>query len=159
MSFLDRHAARTDRYVDALQAADVAAGDVPADARLDPEIRRAARALRATLVRVHPSFRFEERLAAELAMAAGVEHRAVVVGPRQFDYPGRPPATPFGVPFAVPPAAVRPIVVGGALSLAGAALFAWRRAHGQPGWPSAGLPAFPTRPPFPTRSGIRGGTA
>ena len=57
-----------DRYLDALlAAADRRADDAPADAALDPELRDAARVLRRSLVRVHPSFRFEERLAARLA--------------------------------------------------------------------------------------------
>ena len=57
-----------DRYLDALLAAgDRHADDAPADAALDPALRDAARTLRRSLVRVHPSFRFEERLAARLA--------------------------------------------------------------------------------------------
>ncbi len=159
MSFLDRHAERADRYLESLLAADAAAGDVPADSRVDPEIRRAARLLRSTLVRVHPSFRFEERLAERLALAAAgvaVDGRAMVAdgGERSIQViplpslaPGRLGArgtgAPFGlslgmpaiavpslaVPLAVPPNAVRPLVVGGALSLAGAAFLAWRRAR------------------------------
>lgn len=61
-----------DRYLDALlAAADRRADDSPTDPTLDPDVREAARVLRAALVRVHPSFRFEERLAARLqALAA-----------------------------------------------------------------------------------------
>ena len=56
-----------DRYLDALlAAADRRADDSPTDPTLDPDVREAARVLRAALVRVHPSFRFEERLAARL---------------------------------------------------------------------------------------------
>ena len=62
---------RTDRYLDALAlGADRGASDVPAASELDPAIRTAALRLRDELVRVHPSFRFEERLAARLADAA-----------------------------------------------------------------------------------------
>ncbi|HEY3336117.1 MAG TPA: hypothetical protein VGK16_12875 [Candidatus Limnocylindrales bacterium] len=65
-----------DRYLDALLAAvDRHAADAPSDASLDPDIREAARVLRASLVRVHPSFRFEERLAARLADLAAAQAR------------------------------------------------------------------------------------
>lgn len=71
-AFIDRDrtavdALVADRYLDALlAAADRRSDDTPADAALDPDLRAAARALRRSLVRVHPSFRFEERLAARL---------------------------------------------------------------------------------------------
>src|SRR6186713_2958736 len=42
----------------------------PADSDLDPALRRASDRLRRDLTRVHPSFRFEERLALRLAEAA-----------------------------------------------------------------------------------------
>jgi hypothetical protein len=65
-----------DRYLDALLAAvDRHADDAPSDASLDPDIREAARVLRASLVRVHPSFRFEERLAGRLADLAAAQGR------------------------------------------------------------------------------------
>jgi hypothetical protein len=63
-----------DRYLEALLAAgDRHAADAPADPTVDPELRHAARVLRRALVRVHPSFRFEERLAARLAELAAVQ--------------------------------------------------------------------------------------
>ena len=65
-----------DRYLEGLLAAgDRRAGDVPSDAALDPGLRDAARVLRQALVRVHPSFRFEERLAARLADLAAAQSR------------------------------------------------------------------------------------
>ena len=75
----DRDAAQVDalvadRYLDALLAAgDRRADDAPADAALDPDLRHAARVLRRSLVRVHPSFRFEERLATRLADLAAAQ--------------------------------------------------------------------------------------
>ena len=42
----------------------------PGSAELDPALRRASDRLRRDLTRVHPSFRFEERLAVRLAEAA-----------------------------------------------------------------------------------------
>ena len=82
----------TDLYLDALLAGavldSVAVGAPGVDpSRLDPAARRAADRLRHDLVRVHPSFRFEERLATRLAeaavamrmpIAAGAEGRRVV---------------------------------------------------------------------------------
>ena len=77
---LDRDTAATDAlltdlYLDALLAGAVLGGGAagtPDDAarQLDPAARRAADRLRHDLVRVHPSFRFEERLATRLAEAA-----------------------------------------------------------------------------------------
>jgi hypothetical protein len=66
-----RDARRTSRYLDGLMAADERrAAETPADTDLDPAIRFAAGELRAGLVRVHPSFRFEESLSARLAAGA-----------------------------------------------------------------------------------------
>ena len=66
-----RDARRTERYLDGLMAADERrVSEFPVDVEMDPAIRVAARRLRAGLVRVHPSFRFEEALAARLAAGA-----------------------------------------------------------------------------------------
>ncbi len=66
-----RDARRTERYLNGLMAADARrAADVPMDTDLDPEVQLAARELRAGLVRVHPSFRFEESLSARLGAEA-----------------------------------------------------------------------------------------
>jgi hypothetical protein len=75
----------TDLYLDALLAGvvlDVAVGGIPGDlaARLDPAARRASERLRHDLVRVHPSFRFEERLATRLAAAAVAMRVPVAAG-------------------------------------------------------------------------------
>jgi hypothetical protein len=71
----------TDRYLDALlAAAERRAPDAPADPSLDPALRRAALRLRDELVRVHPSFRFEERLARRLAEAAAGMRLAAAAG-------------------------------------------------------------------------------
>jgi hypothetical protein len=66
----------TDRYLDALlSAAERRAEDAPADANLEPGVRDAARILGHSLVRVHPSFRFEERLASRLLGLATAQAR------------------------------------------------------------------------------------
>ena len=148
----------TDRYLDALLAAhERRATDAPADAELDPGIRLAAARLAADLDRVHPSFRFEERLAARLAelaarmrlgLAAGGEGSTPLsVRPGGFrDDPDLEAilASAFG---SVDPGAeagwaaeidpgrfTRPLIIGGALtsaalSIAGAAIVAWRRSR------------------------------
>ena len=68
---LEVDALQTDRYLDALlSAVDRRTDDVPANPAIDPALRLAARRLRDELVRTHPSFRFEERLAGRLADAA-----------------------------------------------------------------------------------------
>jgi hypothetical protein len=57
---------------------------------LDPALRQAGAVLRATLLRAHPSFRFEERLAAQLAdLAAARAPRALAVGARRSAGTGR----------------------------------------------------------------------
>lgn len=142
-------ALRTDRYLDALLAAgDRRALDAPAPAALDPGLRRAIRLLRRDLVRVHPSFRFEERLAARLAeTAAAIEAgRAATSGrPSSGGAAEAVSAVPadLGWDPLVDPAAEprlplgdlvrrRELLIGGAMasaavSLAGAALVVARR--------------------------------
>jgi hypothetical protein len=159
----------TDLYLDALLAGAVlgsGTAGTPADAagQLDPAARRAADRLRHDLVRVHPSFRFEERLATRLAeaavamrvpIAAGDGGRIVAFRPSPaIDLePGLVPPESPGEPAAVgkrgriaaelDPARrvpARPLLIGGALtsaalSIAGAAYVAWRL--GRPGRSSA----------------------
>ncbi|HEY3522364.1 MAG TPA: hypothetical protein VGK63_01560 [Candidatus Limnocylindrales bacterium] len=143
-------ALRTDRYLDALlAAADRRALDAPASAAIDPEVRRAIRHLRRGLVRVHPSFRFEERLAVRLADAAA----ALVAQPGRSAHAEKLPANVGWDPAFDPADAAdiglggrvrrrellrgRELLIGGAMasaavSIAGAALVvARRRAHGR----------------------------
>lgn len=136
----------TDRYIDALlAAADRRATDAPTDSSLHPALRATARRLNRELVRVHPSFRFEERLAAalgaagrdRLAVAAGAE--GVIVFPRLGDGPEWDAFDPLADPPGSEPdwqAARRPLLIGGAvasaaLSVAGAAIVAWRLTRGE----------------------------
>jgi hypothetical protein len=66
-----RDARRTERYLDGLmEAGERGVADVPMDVDIDPAVVLAARQLRADLIRVHPSFHFEEGLAARLARTA-----------------------------------------------------------------------------------------
>jgi hypothetical protein len=140
----DVDALRTDRYLEALLAAqerEVAA--VPADAALDPAVRDAAGRLARDLVRVHPSFRFEERLARRLAeMGRGMRLAPAAGGGGPLVFPSPPvdlgtTADPYDMDDGMDPRHLRPFLIGGALtsaalSLAGAAWVAWRRVHATP---------------------------
>jgi hypothetical protein len=145
----DIEALIADRYLESvLAAAERGADDAPADPSLEPETRRAVAVLRRALVRVHPSFRFEERLAGRLAaLAAAQADAAAVVGSpvRRAAAPDeRDPLLPAILAGSLDPAADvaldidgrlagarRPLLVGGAitsaaLSLVGVAWVAWR---------------------------------
>lgn len=109
-----------------------------ADARLDPALRAASDRLRRDLVRVHPSFRFEERLAARLAEAAAALRMPAAAGAEGtvLEFSRSRIADPDDLLAGDDPAAdrrdSRPLLIGGALtsaaiSLAGAAFVAWRR--------------------------------
>lgn len=139
---VEEEAILSDRYLELLlDAAERHAHDVPADPALDPALRATVRRLRDELVRAHPSFRFEERLGRRLAGAAARLRPAAAAGASAAVLPfpagGRTggaagPGSPDGRPW---PAMTRPLVIGGALtsaalSLAGAALVAWRVTHG-----------------------------
>lgn len=154
---LEVEALLTDRYLESLFASlDRHATDVPADLDLEPDVRFAAAVLAADLGRVHPSFRFEERLAARLqALAAALRAGdvpadladVVPFGParrravaRRVRRPSRAAslsglgrsfaATRMTLPSVESPLP-RPLIIGGALtsaalSVAGAYV-AWRR--------------------------------
>jgi hypothetical protein len=141
-------ALRTDRYLEALLAAeDRRADDVPTDVALDPDVRVAARRLARELVRIHPSFRFEERLATRLAEAARGMRLAPAAGGGVAPLVRLPlgdPTTlvPLPAGAALDPRELRPLLIRGALtsaalSLAGAAWVAWRRTQHPPASPMA----------------------
>ena len=128
----------TDRYLDALLSAHAAgATRVPASSTTDPLARSAADRLSRDLPRLHPSFRFEEGLWLRLADVARGARPGAVASPDAV-----PPATIHELSVYVggpdrpgePAIAVRPLLVGGALtsaalSIAGAAYVAWRLSH------------------------------
>jgi hypothetical protein len=134
----------TDQYLESLLAADDRrAADAPADASLDRSVRDAATRLRRNLVRVHPSFRFEERLAGRLSDVARSMRLApaagggVTIAIRPVERHQDPVQGGFD-PLADPNdnddivTRSRPLIIGGALtsaalSIAGAAFVAWRR--------------------------------
>jgi hypothetical protein len=132
----------TDRYLDALLAGetDLIALDAGARRRANPldlAVRAASRRLAGDLPRFHPSFRFEERLALRLAEAAAAMRLPLAAG-SEGDVARIPVTRPVGFdPLAVLPddedadPLNRPLILGGAvaasaLSLAGAAWYAWR---------------------------------
>ncbi len=129
---LDMEAIQTDRYLESLLAGSAAVAP-------DPVVAAAAGRLGSELVRVHPSFRFEDRLARRLAevaasmrvrSASGAEGLTIPL-PFPID-PGLDPADPsLDVEAHREPGVSRPLLVGGAvasaaLSIAGAAFVAWR---------------------------------
>jgi hypothetical protein len=136
----------TDRYLDALLSGRPVVGEVLGSTDADgvgAAVRAISRRLATDLPRFHPSFRFEERLAVQLAqlaasmrlpIAAGGERQPIPItaGPRLVDASDLADG-PEG-PDGRPPN--RPLLVGGAvaasaISLAGAWL-AWRRRSASP---------------------------
>jgi hypothetical protein len=134
----------TDRYLEALLlAAERRAGDTPADPAVDPSVRRAARRLRDELVRVHPSFRFEERLARRLAEAAAGMRLAAASG-------GGATVIPFPAPLLGDDAVAGELANPDLAALLGIAPAGGAsREPSAPGVPSAGVDHDPstTRPP------------
>jgi len=127
----------TDRYLDTL----LAGRTDPADpAPIEEAVRLVSRRLAGDLPRFHPSFRFEERLALRLAEAAAAMRLPLAAGAERLHAAAPHPLRPGDLdPLASPvddELGDRPdgrtFLVGGAvaasaLSLAGAAWFAWRR--------------------------------
>jgi hypothetical protein len=141
-------ALRVDRYLESiLVARDRGARLALLDSRLDPALRSTADRLSAELIRVHPSFRFEERLARRLAEYAGglslpaaaaagagsSPPRAIGLA-RGFDLDPADlldPARPVALDDDPLAGRARPLLIGGALtsaavSLAGAVFVLWR---------------------------------
>ena len=131
----------TDRYLDALLAGEADLIALDGGRRranpLDLAVRAASRRLAGDLPRFHTSFRFEERLAVRLAEAAAAMRLPLAAG-SEGDVARIPVTAPAGFdPLAVFPddedvdPLNRPLILGGAvaasaLSLAGAAWYAWR---------------------------------
>ena len=137
---MDVEALQTDRYLDALlSAVERRAPDVPADPAVDAALRLAARRLRDELVRTHPSFRFEERLARRLADAAARMRLATAAG-------GEAEAAiiPFPAPLLADPALAAELANPDLAALLGAR----DPAPAAPGFPAApaGPPSLPFRP-------------
>lgn len=135
----------TDRYLErVLDRATAGPSIGPVDPLLNPVLRDAADQLRRDLVRVHPSFRFEERLASRLAEAAAALRMPAAVGAEggvvpigvlagaSLERDGRDEGVfLFDEDDLDRRELSRPLLIGGALtsaaiSLAGAAWVAWR---------------------------------
>ncbi|MFL5648307.1 MAG: hypothetical protein ACJ776_07920 [Chloroflexota bacterium] len=124
----------TDRYLETLLAAHGRGADRAPTASIPQDtIRATADRLARDLPRLHPSFRFEEALAARLAEVAW-RMRSVPTGdPSSVVVPGPDPAEPDAAAGLTDLRSVvgRPLIIGGALtsaalSIAGAAYVAWR---------------------------------
>jgi hypothetical protein len=129
---LDRLLAAGDRHAQA----------VPAEATLDPALIGAATRLRTDLIRFHPSFRFEERVAGRLAELAERMRLPAAAGGGPVPVPGSLASPAFPELDAIAAGAYDPsapeaqpvprtVIIGGAmasaaLSLAGVAYVAWR---------------------------------
>ena len=127
----------TDRYLEALLAAHARGADRgPTPRDPDGAVRRTADRLARDLPRFHPSFLFEEALAARLGSVASRMRMPAAAGAEGLIVP-----LPVGDPFTglgeiagedgPGGAGRRPLIIGGALtsaalSLAGAAYVAWR---------------------------------
>ena len=111
-----------DRYLESLLARQpIDVDGVP------PELDATARRLAGALPRYHPSFRFEEQLAARLAAAAGRITAGEVVA---FPAAGATRSARRDIadrPFVGRPAVIGGVLTSAAISLAGAAYVAWRR--------------------------------
>ena len=127
----------TDRYLESLLAAHGRGADRSphaTDLEPDGDIRRAADRLSTALPRLHPSFRFEEALAARLAEVAARMGLPAAAGGEGMLVPIRSTASPAGLDDdgdEDPRGIARPLLIGGALtsaaiSIAGAAYVAWR---------------------------------
>jgi hypothetical protein len=119
-----------DRYLERLlEAAGRPQPAIAGEDELDPRLRATVETLGRAMIRVHPSFRFEERLSARL-QAAAAGGRPDATG-RVVSFPGRGLPPDPGAPPDPPAELARPWLLGGALvsaaiSLAGILLVAWR---------------------------------
>ena len=157
-----RDARRTSRYLDGLMAADERrAAEMPADADLDPSIMFAAGELRAGLVRVHPSFRFEESLSTRLAAGAARLRAGLPVETVAVSRPGT--VSPFRGRSAV---GTDSSAVASAVAMAGAEVAATTPGvdpanvsgtQSRALWPAAALRRFPEMAARPSRPLIVGG--
>jgi hypothetical protein len=127
----------TDRYLEALLAAHARGADRgPTPRDPDDALRRTADRLARDLPRFHPSFLFEEALAARLGSVAARMRMPAAAGAEGLivPLPVGDPLTELGEPDTNDGGAGsgrRPLIIGGALtsaalSLAGAAYVAWR---------------------------------
>lgn len=114
-----------DRYLESLLARR------PTDTTdLPPELQATAAALAAGLPRYHPSFRFEEAVAARLAGTATPPLSPADAASELIPFPRVLVTTaPDGRPIAIRPAVIGGVLTSAAISLAGAAYVAWRRSR------------------------------
>jgi hypothetical protein len=143
-----RDARRTERYLDGLmEAEERGVAEVPMDVDIDPAVVLAARQLRVDLIRVHPSFRFEEGLAARLARTAGRMNAGLSAAEPAEQVLVRTAPAPIA-PFRAPGVAASAGLAPAGLAPAGLASAGLAAAHERIATPAAGLrkiPALATR--------------
>jgi hypothetical protein len=138
----DAAAIQTDAYIDTLLAAHAGTPILLPEPRLlpPPALRQTVELLERALPRIHPSFRFEQQLAARLRRAALAQQAGLPLPVEPGTQPS--PAEVVAMPVALEsrpeqalpslPAVLgdRRVLLGGAIasgvSLAGAAMLAWR---------------------------------
>lgn len=121
----DIEALVVDRYLDSLLARH------PVDpSGMAADLRTTAQRLTAELPRHHPSFRFEEALAARLAAVAHrIEPGELVDLPLPMASSQRRHDRTDATSNRTRPVVIGGVITSAALSIAGAALMAWRRSH------------------------------
>ena len=146
-----RDARRTERYLDGLMAADDRrAAGAPADADLDPDVRFAARELRAGLTRVHPSFRFEDALAARLSAGAARLRAGLPIEELA-------PVAPAGIVEPFRNFSMRAAADADTAAASAAAAATAEAVHSRAIWPAAALRRLPEMAARPSRPLIVGG--
>jgi hypothetical protein len=130
------------------------ASALPVDTELDPAIGVAARALRAGLVRVHPSFRFEESLSGRLAAGALRLRSGLPVDADEVAGPGTVTQFHGRSATAEAPPAMSPPGVGPAPALADSTI---PSDHPRTLWPAAAFRHLPDMTARPARPFIVGG--
>jgi len=133
-----------------MAADDRRAAGAPADADLDPDVRFAARELRAGLTRVHPSFRFEDALAARLSAGAARLRAGLPIEELA-------PVAPAGIVEPFRNFSMRAAADADTAAASAAAAATAEAVHSRAIWPAAALRRLPEMAARPSRPLIVGG--
>jgi len=133
-----------------MAADDRRAAGAPADADLDPDVRFAARELRAGLTRVHPSFRFEDALAARLRAGAARLRAGLPIEELA-------PVAPAGIVEPFRNFSMRAAADADTAAASAAAAATAEAVHSRAIWPAAALRRLPEMAARPSRPLIVGG--
>ena len=133
-----------------MAADDRRAAGAPADADLDPDVRFAARELRAGLTRVHPSFRFEDALASRLSAGAARLRAGLPIEELA-------PVAPAGIVEPFRNFSMRAAADADTAAASAAAAATAEAVHSRAIWPAAALRRLPEMAARPSRPLIVGG--